>query len=311
MNKRLMTSMMAIVMGMSIGSTVLASEVQESSQVAIESVQEVLGGFMTEVGHVCTITEDINGYKLQVGNEDGTIFYLKKDALVFDVASGTFKKMSEIKKDMTVSVVYPKDALMMLSLPARCSDVSLVVLHSNEANVSIGYFNDELVNEKDRLQLNINESTVVKSIVHNQKSLKSEDVKNKDAVVVYENTTRSIPAQTIPKLVLVLEKELNQEEVTDISQDNTASTMEEKLHKVDTEVADKPVYIGIRSLAEKNGFEITWDSLKKATILTKDDVQIALNAGESKYFYNKQVRTLKYPVKLEESCMKIADPILD
>lgn len=150
---------------------------------------------------------------------------------VFDVASGTFKKMNDIEKDMAVSVVYPKDAQMMLSLPARCSDVSLVVIHSNTANVSIGYFNDELVNEKDKLQLNIDESTVVKSNVDNQKLLKAEDVKNKDAVVVYENTTRSIPAQTTPKLVLVLEKELSQEEMTDELQYDTASIMGEKITK--------------------------------------------------------------------------------
>lgn len=78
MNKRLMTSMMAIVMGMSMGSTILASEVQELSQMTIESNQKVLGDFMAEVGQVCTITEDISGYELQVGNEEGTIFYLKE-----------------------------------------------------------------------------------------------------------------------------------------------------------------------------------------------------------------------------------------
>lgn len=291
MNKRLITGVMAIIMGMSMGSVALASDLQEVNKVAIESTQEALGGFMAEEGQVCIITEGTNSYELQVGNEEGTIFYLEKDLCVFDMASRTFKKPKDIKKDMTVSIVYPKNAPMTLSLPARCSEAKLIVIHSETENLEIGYFNDALVNEKNTLALNISENTIIKSILDDKKLLKAEDIKNKDAMVVYENTTRSIPAQTTPKLVLILEEELEQE--------------------VNIEDEDKPSYIGVRSLADENGFEITWNSLKKVATLTKDDVQIVLTVGEDKYFYNKQVKSLKYPVKLENGCMKIADEIFN
>lgn len=291
MNKRLIISIMAIVMGMSMGGTVLASELQEVNEVTIASTQKAVEGFMTEVGQVCTIIEGDNGYELQVGNENGTIFYLKKDVRVFDVASGTFKKVGNLEKGMTVSVVYPKDAPMMLSLPARCSAAKVVIIHSETANLEVGYFNDELVNEENTLALNIADSTIIKSITDDKKSLKVEDIKNKDLMVVYENTTRSIPAQTVPKMIFVLDAE----------EDNV---------EVNTEEIEEAEYIAVRNLATENGFKIVWDKQKQAVTLTKEGVEIVLTVGEREYKYNKEVKTLQYPIKLENGYVKIADKII-
>ncbi len=291
MNKRLMISIMAMVMGMSMGGTVLASELQEVNKVAIESTQKAVEGFMTEVGQVCTITERDNGYELQVGDENGTIFYLKKDIRVFDVASGTFKKVGDLKKDMTVSVVYPKDAPMMLSLPARCSAAQVVIIHSETANLEVGYFNDELVNEENTLALNIADSTIIKSITDDKKSLKVENIRNKDLMVIYENTTRSIPAQTTPKMVFVLDGEENDVEVN-------------------TEEIEEAEYVAVRNLATENGFKVVWDKQKQAVTLTKEGVEIVLTVGKREYKYNKEVKTLQYPIKLENGYVKIADKII-
>lgn len=291
MNKRLIISIMTIVMGMSMGGTVLASGLQEVNEVAIASTQKVVEGFMTEVGQVCTIIEGDNGYELQVGNENGTIFYLKEDVRVFDVASGTFKNVGNLEKGMTVSVVYPKDAPMMLSLPARCSAAKVVIIHSETANLEVGYFNDELVNEENTLALNIADSTIIKSITDDKKSLKVEDIKNKDLMVVYENTTRSIPAQTVPKMIFVLDAE----------EDNV---------EVNTEEIEEAEYIAVRNLATENGFKVVWDKQKQAVTLTKEGVEIVLTVGEREYKYNKEVKTLQYPIKLENGYVKIADKII-
>ena len=58
----------------------------------------------------------------------------------------------------------------------------------------------------DLLQLNISEKTTILTTLGTKSILSADDVKGKDAVVFYDITTRSIPAQTTPSLVLLLEE---------------------------------------------------------------------------------------------------------
>lgn len=301
MNKKLMAGIAAIVLGMSMGGTVLADDLQNVDTTVVESIEENRGRFMTETGEVCTIANGQNGYELQVGSvEEGTIFYLSEDVLVFDVASKEFTKAADIKEGMTVSVIYPKDAPMMLSIPARCGAAQLVIIHSDVENVQLGYFNEELVNEENTLALNISEETVIKNSLGEEKKLSAEDIKNKDAMVVYSNTTRSIPAQTTPSFVLIMEAVEEKEEV-----------QASKEGVVEAEEAEEPTYVAIRTLATENGFDVVWDHNKKVVTLSKSNEELKFTVGEVNYFYNKEKRVLEHPVKLEKGCVMIADKVFN
>ena len=57
---------------------------------------------------------------------------------------------------------------------------------------------------QNKLQLNISDETRILNMEGAKIKLSAADVKNRDALVFYDITTRSIPAQTTPSLVLLL-----------------------------------------------------------------------------------------------------------
>ncbi len=95
---------------------------------------------------------------------------------------------------------YLVDAPALLVYPPRFNAV-VAALAKPGRMVSVGRFNGELVNEDVTLQLVMDEKVEVKTTNH-QNFLGS--IENRDLVVVYGNSTRSIPAQTTPLQVTVL-----------------------------------------------------------------------------------------------------------
>lgn len=68
-------------------------------------------------------------------------------------------------------------------------------------NVTVDYFNNQLINSDGNLKLNISPSTEV--ILKNDQFF-NKYPGNKNLIVVYGPTTRSIPAQTVPYRIIVL-----------------------------------------------------------------------------------------------------------
>ena len=299
MSKGIGMIIMAVMMSLQAGGVILANEVQQVSTVDnqdIRDVESLKGDYMTETGEVCTINNGQSGYQLQVGNvQEGTIFYLPKNIIVFDVATKTFVNPDNIKEGMNVSIVYPKTVPMMLSLPGRCNGAQLVIIHSQTENAQMGYFNEDLINEENTLALNISEQTVIMNNLGERRVFTAEDIKNKNAMVVYSITTRSIPAQTTPSFVLIMEAGL--EEVQPIENDDI-----EKNHTT---------YRSMRQVAEVNGFEVTWDNKNKVVICNRNDEEYKFAVGSNKYFYNSDEKALEKPIILEDGKVMIADLILD
>lgn len=68
-------------------------------------------------------------------------------------------------------------------------------------NVKVSYFNSQLLSSDGMLKLNISPNTLI--LLENGQSF-SGNVANRDLIVVYGATTRSIPAQTTPFKIIVM-----------------------------------------------------------------------------------------------------------
>lgn len=101
---------------------------------------------------------------------------------------------------MNCTFWYEADAPMPLIYPPQYNAVA-VAQNKNGRMVNVGYYNGALVNDDQTLQLNMDGSVDVRT-TNNQYFLGNPA--NHNLVVVYENSTRSIPAQTTPKRVVVL-----------------------------------------------------------------------------------------------------------
>lgn len=95
---------------------------------------------------------------------------------------------------------YRTDAPTPLIYPPQYNAV-VVAQEKNERMVDVGYYNASMINEAQTLQLNIDGSVDIRT-TNNQYFQGSPA--NHNLVVVYETSTRSIPAQTTPDEVIVL-----------------------------------------------------------------------------------------------------------
>lgn len=101
---------------------------------------------------------------------------------------------------MACTFWYDTEAPMPLIYPPQYNAVA-AAREKMERMVNVGYYNTALVNDDQTLQLNM-DGTVAVRTTNNQYFQGNPAGHN--LVVVYENSTRSIPAQTTPKLVVVL-----------------------------------------------------------------------------------------------------------
>ena len=78
-----------------------------------------------------------------------------------------------------------------------------LVMHKAQSfpNIKVAYFNNQLVSSDNQLKLNLSPSTLI--VIRNG-LLFSRNPANRNLIVIYGPTTRSIPAQTSPYKVIVL-----------------------------------------------------------------------------------------------------------
>ena len=119
----------------------------------------------------------------------------------FMVTPSTFVLNYEtLRVGMKATFYYRADAPAPLIFPPQFGAV-VVVPEQDGRFVYVGHFDEELISADASLQLNVDDSVEVVTI-NNQKFLGNPA--NKDLVVTYTNTTRSIPAQTTPEKIVVL-----------------------------------------------------------------------------------------------------------
>lgn len=127
-------------------------------------------------------------------DSDGSIvnFILTPSTFVLD--------FDTLSVGMVCSFWYLADAPMPLIYPPQYNAV-VAAQEKNSRTVNVGYYNSALVNEDNTLQLNLDRTVDVRT-TNNQYFQGSPA--NHSLVVVYDSSTRSIPAQTTPKKIVVL-----------------------------------------------------------------------------------------------------------
>lgn len=101
--------------------------------------------------------------------------------------------------DMVTSY-YDDNAPVILIYPPQ---YRALVMHKTRAlpNIKGSYFNSQLISSDNQLKLNISTSTLM--FIRNDQ-LFSNNLTNHNLLVIYEGTTRSIPAQTTPIKIIAL-----------------------------------------------------------------------------------------------------------
>lgn len=301
--KKLMALFMTTAL-VSQGSVLMAQD--QIVNMEVETIQntqvvEAKSEYITKVGQITEINPEGEYLSVLVGTPiDGVRYIVENNELIIDAGTLGYLQPSYLKVGMEITVVVPKNAPMTMSLPAMISDQTVMIVNSSEANIDVSYYDHELVNEEHTLQLNIGRDTYITNTKGEKRIFTEEDIQNRNAVVIYTTTTRSIPPQTSPKMVLILPST----SVVETQIQETTSPVEQRAMTV-----EEAEYVAVRDLAVKNGYEVTWDHKAKCVTLVKGDDTIILTVGEKEYTQNGVVKPLQNAVKIENQKVYVTNDL--
>ncbi|MEX3746399.1 copper amine oxidase N-terminal domain-containing protein [Lysinibacillus xylanilyticus] len=257
---------------------------QQSSQIQIDPVHI----FNNTHGTVEKVDagENITYFTVKDGDQTN-ILEITKDTLVFD---NTGKKVELKEGDKVVAYTFANKPQKLIYPPQFNPDV--VIVETEEVGfVEVDYFFENLTNTYDVLKLNIGENTEL--LNEKGEKVAAKDLAEKHLVVFYTASTRSIPAQTTPSKVIVLDNE---------SENSSENTVEEEIAAIiakDSYEVDGTKMVPLRLIAEKLGYTV--ESTGKGAIVSKGNVSYTLTRGEKMFGFNKALRPLNAAPALLEA----------
>lgn len=105
-----------------------------------------------------------------------------------------------IRKGDRITGFYDGNAPAILIYPPQYRAL-VIAKESNQYFVDVSFFNESLISDDGQLQLNIGKETKVK--LENAQNFTG-NLANRNLIVIYGPTTRSIPAQTTPYEIIVI-----------------------------------------------------------------------------------------------------------
>ena len=247
--------------------TVETAEAAETTETVADTAAEETVGYSTLKGTITAVTvnEDSTARITFQSEERGEIIFNEaSDCMV--IIDGAVKTLADLKEGMTATIVMDDFAPMTMSLPPQTSGAAAIVVDGETPTTTVvEKFNDELVGGD--VKLIIDETVQILDIRGTRQILTADDIKVHKAIVVYGASTKSIPAQTTPYLVVILD---NAEETTEAT-DTTETTK--------TSDADKAAdtVLPLRATLEEMGYTIEWTSNDAPIVITKDDVNLSVS----------------------------------
>lgn len=271
--KKNMTKVMAMgmVLTMLPGTTVFAVDRTATNDMAATGSEMDVKeeGFVTDSGKIISVEKSgTDGVSVvEIENKNGGLrFAVDANSLILDRKDGSYKTVADLTEGMEIAVVYSANSPMGMSLPPYLGSVTAVVANADADNMMVGHFGDDLTDETNKLQLNISDETRILNMEGAKIKLSAADVKNRDALVFYDITTRSIPAQTTPSLVLLLPQA---EEVGEEMENEPKMQVQ--------------MMVPLREAAKENGYTVKWQGKQKPIVLEKDGTSIEITLGSAEY----------------------------
>ncbi|MFJ8459411.1 stalk domain-containing protein [Lysinibacillus xylanilyticus] len=219
--------------------------------------------------------------------EDTNVFVVSDDTLVFD---NTGKEVELQKGDKVTAYTYANKPMLTIYPPQYNPEV-IIVETKEMGTVEVDFFNKELVNTDNTLKLNVGEETELLSL--SGKEVKAEDLAEQHLLVFYTIATMSIPAQTPPSKVVVLDTIAEESDEVDPSE----SAIQEIINNDFYEVEGTKM-VPLRLIAEELGYKV--ESTGKGAIISKGAVSYTITRGQKEYGYNKAIRHFKVAPALLE-----------
>ncbi|EPR10400.1 copper amine oxidase N-terminal domain-containing protein [Ruminiclostridium papyrosolvens] len=287
-NKRIVAGLLAVTI-LSLSSVPSLANYTENLKAVNISEQidstENQSSFSSFTGKVKEITDfkGVEGSKfVLVENQDG-----QQANLI--ISNSTYVVNNEkIDTGSVITGFYDANAPMLMIYPPQYNIEVVNVASSKVQCIKIDRFGKDLISSDNMLKLNISKETEI--ISQDGKAFEGE-LANRNLVVLYGISTRSIPAQTNPdKIVVLFEKavEPTDEEKAILSGNVTSMdiVVNSKAIEAPSAYTNKKgtFMVPLRAIAENLGFNVNWEGKTKTVMLGKD---ISLTIGKDIYIFMK------------------------
>ncbi|MDN4607846.1 stalk domain-containing protein [Sporosarcina highlanderae] len=261
--------------------TYSVSAKEDVIQVENEEVKDA-SVYMKATGVITNIENRTNARMVTVENDEGGImnFTITNDTLLFHSGKAESLKADKLEKGMKVEGYYDKNKPMILIYPPQTTpELFFVMDDEHMGNVKVGKFDENFLSLDKQLKLNIGEETVL--LNQQGEKIKQADLKGKELVVFYSITTRSLPPQTPPTKIIVLD------------------TLETEKYMRVMDIIDKDHYmkgdvkmIPLRKVAEELGYQVISRGEVNGAILTRvgENRSFTITRGTKSYGLNKSIR---------------------
>ncbi|MEK5231787.1 stalk domain-containing protein [Lysinibacillus sp. FSL K6-0232] len=289
MTKVVPFALTALLVGGAIGAPAAAANEGEAVVTNAEnSEQQVQPVFIQVTGTVENVEVRENAtYYTVVDGDNTNIMVVTNESLVFD---NTGKEVKLQKGDNVSFYSYAKKPMLAIYPPQYHPEV-IIVETAEMGTVEVDFFNKELIDTENYVKLTIGQDTKLQSA--SGKAVKAEDLAGQHLVAFYTVATMSIPAQTSPSKVIVLDQ---------IEQDEPAAipaAVQDIINKDSYEV-DGTTMVPLRAIAEELGFTVK--ATATGAIISKGALSYTITRGQKEYGYNKALRHFNVaPALLEPS----------
>lgn len=275
--------------------------ISENETVVIsESVKEE-NNYMKYTGEIAEVRDNKGNISILVSSDDeadeyGFVFHISPDVSLWDRESGEMVKAKDLKVGMAVEVFYHQNTPTALSLPPQLTPAVIVIQGEEAMPTFMGEFDEDLVSGDKFLALNIGEETAI--VNETGEELTAKDIAGQTALVFYEMSTKSIPAQTTPSKVVVFTA-TDEDVVEDLEADT------------DEEVEEVKEMISLRETAMALGYKVQWDNKDKTATITKENQTIVVKLGSVDYTLNKSLGKFSKAPELKNGTLYVQGSILE
>lgn len=257
--------------------------------------------YMKFTGVISNVNQDGKTLTLTVEDNENSnlmIFPISDDVLLLD--SGKAEKMLKEKmiKGLKVDVYYDKNKPMPLIYPATITPDIIIVQGEEMGQVKVSKFDKNLISLDNDLKLHISKETIL--LNEDGEHIQQEDLYEKELIVFYSISTKSIPAQTTPKKVIAL--------------DQTEGSLRleiENLINEDYYMKNETKMIPIRKVAEHLGYEVKWRGKKLGVFVSKQNSSFQIKIGQKKYGYNRSLRYFEEAPELKNGKTYVSEGFVE
>ena len=249
-----------------------------------------------KVTEISTATED-GTHVVTITNEQGGLrFSVSPSSNIIDRETGESISASELTEGMVVSVIYSELSPMGMSMPPFLGNATVIVANADKGNYVVGFFDNTLLNEKDQLLLNIGEDTILTHSGKSKIGITPEMIKDKNLLVFYTSTTRSIPAQTTPSFVMLLDSKI----LIDPNPANETKKDEET-----------PALVPLRAAATAKDYTVTWQGKDNSILVKNIDSLMEITIGKSTYTIDGVEKQATQPAAFIDGLTYVSSDVLN